>query len=158
MKTALAFLAIIVLIINPLPLHSQHMEQRITLITLGVQDLSSMTEFYEEKFGWKRAEGSGEDIVFFELGGLQLSLYSRGKLAEDAGIDPGVKDGFKGFTFSYNTRSKEEVDRLFRNFRELGVTIIKSPEKTFWGGYSGYISDPEGNYWEIAFNPYLIPE
>jgi predicted lactoylglutathione lyase len=130
------------------------MEQRMTFITLGVQDLNQSIEFYEQKFGWNRSDLSNENIIFFELNGVYLALYDRVELAQDATLDPSGK-GFKGFTLAYNTRSKKEVDELIENFRRQDVQIIKEPQKVIWGGYSSYIADPDGNLWEIAFNPYL---
>jgi uncharacterized glyoxalase superfamily protein PhnB len=130
------------------------MEQRITFITLGVKDLQNSIDFYENKFGWKRSPMSTGDIVFFELNGFSLSLYPREELAKDATVDS-AGSGFKGFTIAYNTRSEEEVNSLIQSLREKGVTIIKEPQKVFWGGYSSYISDPDGNLWEIAYNPFL---
>ena len=83
-----------------------------------------------------------------------LSLYPRDKLAEDAGVDP-AGSGFNALSLAYNTKSKEEVDSLFREFEEKEVTIVKKPEEVFWGGYSGYVCDPDDNLWEIAYNPFL---
>ncbi len=130
------------------------MEQRLTIVGLGVNDLIKATQFYEEKFGWKKTVSSNDNISFFQLNGVLLSLYSREKLAEDAQV-PHEGNGFKGFTLAFNTRSKEEVDSLFSEFQVNGVTVVKEPEEVFWGGYSGYVSDLDGNLWEIAFNPFL---
>jgi uncharacterized protein len=130
------------------------MEQRITFFTLGVTDLKVSTNFYENNFGWKRSAMSTENIVFFDLNGIHLSLYNRKALAEDATVDE-AGSGFKGFTLAHNVGSEKEVDELIENLRNKGVKIVKEPQKVFWGGYSSYISDPDGNLWEIAFNPYL---
>ncbi len=130
------------------------MEQRITFITLGVADLNTSIDFYENKFGWKRSEMSAGDIVFYELNGISLALYPLHELANDATVD-GNGSGFKGFTIAYNARSEEEVNTLIQDFREKGIRIVKEPQKVFWGGYSSYISDPDGNLWEIAFNPFI---
>lgn len=130
------------------------MEQRITIISLGVFNLEVSNKFYKEKFGWKLLDSSNENISFFQLNGILLSLYPREKLAEDATVSPKGK-GFKGFTLAYNTRNKEEVDSLFEDFLNKGVKIVKPPGEVFWGGYSGYIADPDENLWEIAFNPFL---
>ncbi len=130
------------------------MEQRITFITLGVDDLPLSTEFYENKLGWKRSQNSTENIVFFELNGIHLSLYNRKALAEDATVnDEG--SGFKGFTLAHNVGSEKAVDELINDLRNKGVNIVKEPQKVFWGGYSSYFADPDGNLWEVAFNPYL---
>lgn len=130
------------------------MEPRINIITLGVSDLSESSAFYENKFGWQRSDMSNENIIFYELRGMLLALYSHNELAKDASVDP-ESYGFKGFTLAYNAISEEEVDQLIYNLKSKGVSIIKKPQKAFWGGYSGYISDPDGNLWEIAYNPYL---
>jgi hypothetical protein len=130
------------------------MEQRITFITLGVNDLNTSIDFYENKFGWKRSEMSSGDIVFYELNGISLALYPLTELAKDATVDASGS-GFKGFTIAHNTRSEEEVNTLIQSLREKGVQIVKEPQKVFWGGYSSYIADPDGNLWEIAFNPFL---
>lgn len=130
------------------------MEQRLTIVGLGVSDLKTLTTFYETKFGWVKTEASNDTISFFQLNGILLSLYPREKLAEDAGVSPNG-NGFNGLSLAYNTRTKSEVDELFELFEKRGVTIVKKPEDVFWGGYSGYVADPDRNLWEIAFNPYL---
>ncbi|TAI49693.1 VOC family protein [Flagellimonas allohymeniacidonis] len=130
------------------------MEQRLTIITLGVSDLNKSTEFYETKFGWKKTEDSNAHITFFRLNGILLSLYKKEELAKDAQVNPEGK-GFKGFTLAYNTRSEKEVDQLIGKLKAMGVRIIKEPQKADWGGYSSYVGDLDGYLWEIAFNPYL---
>jgi catechol 2,3-dioxygenase-like lactoylglutathione lyase family enzyme len=130
------------------------MEQRLSIVTLGVTDLKISIDFYTNKFGWKQVDSGNENIAFFQLNGIQLALYSKDKLAEDATISP-TGSGFKGFSLSYNARSENEVDYIISKVREKGVKIVKNPQKVFWGGYSSYISDPDDNLWEIAFNPYL---
>ncbi len=130
------------------------MEQRLTIIGLGVSNLKKATLFYEETFGWTKTEASNESISFFQLNGILLSLYPREKLAEDAKVSH-EGEGFKGFTLAYNARSKDEVNAIFADLEKKGVTIVKYPEEVFWGGYSGYVSDLDGNLWEIAFNPFL---
>lgn len=130
------------------------MEQRLTIIGLGVKDLEVANTFYEEKFGWKKKSSSNESISFFQLNGILLSLYPSDKLAEDATVNP-EGSGFKKFSLAYNTRSKEEVDDLIAELEAKGVKIIKRPEEVFWGGYSGYVADIDDNLWEIAFNPFL---
>ncbi len=130
------------------------MEQRLTIITLGVSDLKKSTEFYESKFGWKKSKSSNDYISFFTLNGIQIALYDRIELAEDANVNSNGK-GFKSFTLAYNTKSEKEVDRIIWELRAKGVEIIKEPQKANWGGYSSYVSDLDGNLWEIAFNPFL---
>lgn len=134
------------------------MEQRLTLITLGVSDLKLSRAFYEQKFGWTPLPGDSDEIVFYRLnGGLQLALFPDHALAEDARVDS-KGSGFKKFSLAYNTRSEKEVDEVVADLEKKGVTILKHPQKVFWGGYSSYVADPDNNVWEIAFNPYLIPE
>ena len=129
------------------------MDQRVTIIGLGVTNLEVSNKFYKEKFGWKLMNSSNESISFFQLNGILLSLYPRAKLAEDAKVnDKG--SGFKGFTLAYNTRSKEEVDSLFEDLKRKGVRIVKQPEEVFWGGYSGQYMDPDNHVWEVAHNPF----
>jgi uncharacterized glyoxalase superfamily protein PhnB len=130
------------------------MEQRRTLITLGVENLDKMRLFYENIFEWKPLNNSNENIVFFQLNGIQLALFGREELADDANIESDGS-GFKGFTLAYNLRTKEEVNQLFSELKSKDMDIVKSPKETPWGGYSGYVSDPENNLWEIAFNPFM---
>lgn len=130
------------------------MDQRLTIVTLGVKDLEVSKDFYENKFGWERVETTGEHIVFFQLNGIQLALYPKGALAEDAGVEY-EGNGFKGVTIAYNTRSIAEVDKIIQKLKGRGVRIVKPPQKVFWGGYSSYVADPDGHLWEIAFNPYM---
>lgn len=133
------------------------MEQRLSFITLGVKDLKTSIDFYENKFGWKRSEMSNEDLILFKLNGIHIALYLNEELAKDAGVHSSG-DGFKGFTMSYNAWSEKEVDDLISSLSSKGVEIIKKPQKVFWGGYSSYIADPDGNLWEIAYNPFLKKE
>ena len=130
------------------------MEQRLTLITIGVEDHTEMRRFYIEVFGWEPTEASNDHITFFHLNGIQLALFGKGDLAQDANVQAEGM-GFKSFTLAHNLQSKEEVDILFKELVEKGASIAKKPEKTPWGGYSGYIADPEGNLWEIANNPFM---
>jgi catechol 2,3-dioxygenase-like lactoylglutathione lyase family enzyme len=129
------------------------MDQRLNFITIGADNLDKLKEFYIDKFGWTPIKDD-DGIVFFKLNGFILSLYPANELAADAGI---LQDGlgFKRFTLSINYRSEDEVNQVFETLRNRGVAIIKSPQKVFWGGYSGYLKDIENNLWEIAFNPFL---
>ncbi|MEO1216679.1 MAG: VOC family protein [Bacteroidota bacterium] len=131
------------------------MEARLSIITLGVADLSKSENFYLNIFGWEKSPQSNDNILFMHLNGMYLSCYKRDKLAEDATVSE-VGTGFKAFSLAYNTRSEKEVNELFLSFEEKGVNIIKKPEKAFWGGYSGYIADPDDNLWEIAYNPFVV--
>jgi len=130
------------------------MEQRLSFITLGVEDLNLSIDFYENKLGWTRSAMSNIDLILFELKGMHLSLYSKKELAKDATVDS-IGSGFKGFTLAQNVWSEKEVDDLIHTLREKGVHIVKEPQKVFWGGYSSYIADPDGYLWEIAYNPFL---
>ncbi|AKD04726.1 VOC family protein [Pontibacter korlensis] len=133
------------------------MEQRLTIITLGVKNLQRAKEFYQNVFGWQPTESNSESIVFFQLNGIQLALFPQESLADDAGI-PSEGSGFKKFTLAHNVRSEQEVDELVAQLEEKGATVVKRPEKVFWGGYSSYIADPDDNLWEIAYNPFLLLE
>jgi catechol 2,3-dioxygenase-like lactoylglutathione lyase family enzyme len=127
-------------------------EQRVSLITLGVADLDAAREFYERVFGWKAAE-SPPEIVFFDCNGVVFSLFAHNDLARDMASDAG-RTGYEGFALAHNVASKEAVDELFAKLREQGVTIDKPPQAADWGGYSGYFSDPDGHKWEVAYNPF----
>lgn len=133
------------------------MEQRVSLITLGVADLPRSRRFYEEGLGWTASAASQESIVFFQLGGIGLALYGRAALAEDAGL-PDRHDadggGFGGITLAHNVRSKEEVDSLLALAERAGGRLLKPGQSVFWGGYSGYFADPDGHPWEVAWNPF----
>ena len=130
------------------------MEPRVTIIGLGVKGLATSEDFSCNKLGWKKSADSNENIIFIPLNGMLLSLYGRVALAEDAQV-PHEGSGFKGFTLAYNTRSEAEVDEIINEMEAKGARVVKRPEKVFWGGYSGYIADPDDNLWEIAWNPYL---
>ncbi len=133
------------------------MEQRITLISLGVTDLSRARAFYNDCFGWKPSDNSNDDIVFYPLGKVTLAVLKDDELAKDAGVDS-KGSGFRKFTLAHNVRSEKEVDELVAKLRSKGARVIKEPQKVFWGGYSSYVADPDDNLWEIAYNPYLLPD
>lgn len=130
------------------------MNQHLHLITLGVREYEASKKFYMETLGWKASSSSNEDITFFQAGGVVLSVFQREKLAEDALVDP-QGNGFAGFTLAYNARSEAEVDEIIGDLRAKGVRILKEPQKVFWGGYSAYFADPDGNCWEVAYNPFF---
>ena len=131
------------------------MEQHINYITLGVADLAESRRFYREVFGWQETAGSNENIAFFQAGNaLLLALFGKAALARDAQI-PEQSSGFPRFTLAHNVGSEAEVDALFAGFAAKNTNIIKAPQKVFWGGYSGYLADPDGFLWEIACNPFL---
>jgi catechol 2,3-dioxygenase-like lactoylglutathione lyase family enzyme len=127
------------------------MEQRLSLITLGVSDLTRSTEFYN-RLGWRRSLANTEGITFFQAGGMALALYPREELAKDATVAP-EGQGFSGVTLAYNTRNRHEVDSVLKEAQAAGATLVKPAEEAFWGGYSGYFADPDGFLWEVAWNP-----
>jgi catechol 2,3-dioxygenase-like lactoylglutathione lyase family enzyme len=125
-------------------------DQRVSLITLGVGDLARARAFYEG-LGWTTRADPGDDVVFFQAGGTIVALWDRARLAEDSTVeDPG---GWGGITLAYNTRSPAEVDAVIEQARAAGATIGREPGETFWGGYSAVFVDPEGHPWEVAHNP-----
>ena len=127
------------------------MEQRVSIITLGVADLERSRAFYE-RLGWRRSMAQTEGIVFFQAGGMALALYPRPELARDANV-AADGHGFGGITLAYNTRTRAEVDSVLNEAVAAGAKIVKPAEEAFWGGYSGYFSDPDGFLWEVAWNP-----
>ena len=130
------------------------MEPRISIITLGVQDLDRSVDFYRDGLGLPLQEGYEGQIAFFELIGTWLALYPRESLAADANQSPNG-DGFQGFTMAHNVRSREDVDQLISKASSAGAQVVKEPQDTEWGGYLGYFIDPDGFLWEIAWNPYF---
>ncbi len=129
------------------------MDQRVSLITLGVADLARARRFYEEGLGWKPAGGEHEEVAFYQLGGAVLGLYSRAALAGEANIsDTGA--AFGGMALAYNVRERGEADRVLAEAEAAGGAILKPAADTFWGGYSGYFADPDGHPWEVAWNPH----
>jgi uncharacterized protein len=127
------------------------MEQRLSLVTLGVADLERARRFYEDGLGWRRGNNHPE-VVFFQIGGAVLALWRRDALAQDAGL-PDAGSGFGGIALAYNARTREEVDAVLAEAEAAGATILKAAEDAFWGGYSGYFADPDGHVWEVAWNP-----
>jgi uncharacterized protein len=130
------------------------MDQRVSLITLGVDDLAVSKRFYEA-LGWRCKEV--EETVFVQAGGSAVVLWGREKLVEDAGIEdsrtPGPADGFGGIALAQNVRSREEVEEIVAGATAAGATITKPAAETFYGGYAAYFADPDGHLWEIAHNP-----
>lgn len=127
-------------------------EQRLSIITLGVRDRAVMTAFYEDVLGFENV--GPEQMTMFDMNGFVLGLWEADKLAEDAGQAAHAVSGFRNVALAYNARSIEEVDGIFERLKAAGVEITTPPHKAFWGGYSGYFADPEGNAWEVAFNPF----
>ena len=126
------------------------MEQRLSLVTLGVADLDRARAFYEA-LGWRRGDDN-DDVVFFQAGGMVLALWDRERLAEDSGVEDAGRSG--GFTLAYNTRSQEEVDTVVAEVRAAGGDVTREPGPTFWGGYSAAFTDPDGHPWEVAHIPF----
>lgn len=125
------------------------MEQRVSLVTLGVRDLARARQFYEA-LGW-RAGNADDGVVFFQAGGLIVALWDRGLLAHDSAVvDSG---GWGGITLAHNVSSPGEVDAVIAQARQAGAVIGREPAETFWGGYSGIFLDPDGHPWEVAHNP-----
>ena len=127
------------------------MEQRLSLVTLGVGDLARARAFYEA-LGWTTGAGADDDVVFFQVGGMIVALWSRASLAEDSGVED--SGGWGGVTPAYNARSPGEVDTVIEEARRAGARVAREPAATFWGGYSGVFVDPEGHPWEVAHNPH----
>ena len=130
------------------------MEQRISLVTLGVGDLQRAVEFYENALGWK-AEASPPGVVFFDLNGFVLALWPHADMAQDLGVAAENLPAYRGSALAHNARSEAEVDAVFACLKAAhGANILKPPHRTFWGGYSGYFCDPDGHVWEVAHNPF----
>jgi catechol 2,3-dioxygenase-like lactoylglutathione lyase family enzyme len=137
--------------------HTAAVRQRVTVITLGVRDLARARGFYEA-LGWHTGAGAEDDVVFFQLGDMVLSLWDRSRLAEDSCVQD--TPGWGGVTLALNLGSPAEVDEATEQARAAGATIGREPGDTFWGGYSSVFVDPEGHPWEIAHNPHwtLTPD
>jgi len=126
------------------------MEQRLSLLTLGVRDLARAREFYEA-LGWTTRAAPDDDVVFFQAGGMVVALWDRARLAEDSGVEDA--GGWGGATVAHNVASPEEVDRVIAEAEAAGASIPRHGAETFWGGYSGVFVDPDGHPWEVAHNP-----
>jgi uncharacterized protein len=126
------------------------MEQRVSLITLGVRDLARARAFYEA-LGWTTRAAPQDDVAFFQAGGMVVALWDRAQLAEDSGVED--SGGWGGVTLAHNVRSPGEVDAVIEEARAAGAGIVRDPAETFWGGYSAAFTDPDGHPWEVAHNP-----
>jgi predicted lactoylglutathione lyase len=129
------------------------MEQRLSLITLGVHDLARSVAFFE-RLGWRRPAKDYDGVAFFQAGSIVLSLFPFESLAKDARV-ANERSGFDGITIAHNCRSKAEVDAVLADTVAAGATMVKPAEDVFWGGYSGYFHDLDGHLWEVAWNPFL---
>jgi uncharacterized protein len=125
------------------------MEQRVSLVTLGVSDVGASKDFYE-RLGW-RVGLDVEDTAFFQAGGLIVAIWDRAKLAADSAVEE--TNGWGGVTLAHNVRSPEEVEEVIDQARAAGARIGREPGETFWGGYTGVFVDPDGHPWEVAYNP-----
>jgi catechol 2,3-dioxygenase-like lactoylglutathione lyase family enzyme len=131
------------------------MEQRLTVVTLGVSDLARARAFYEA-LGWTTGAEPDDDVVFFQSGGMVVALWGRSQLAEDSGVTEG--EGWGGITLAHNVRSPADVDAVLSEAERAGATITRPGGETFWGGYSGVFVDPDGYPWEVAHNPHWTLE
>ncbi len=127
------------------------LEPRISIVTLGVDDLDRAVRFYEQ-MGLERNEKITEGVAFFQLGGMILALWPRSELAKDAGVDDD-RPGFSGVAFAYNTRRAEDVAAILHRAAEAGGRVLRPAQRAFWGGVQGYFADPDRNIWEVAHNP-----
>ena len=136
------------------------MEPRLSIITLGVKDLAASCRFYRDGLGLPTTWTPDRGIIFFQTSGVCLALYPREKLAEDVGekFSVGTGAAFSGVTIAHNTRTKDEVDTIMAKAGAAGATIEKPAQDTFWGGYSGYFSDPDGHLWEVAYGAFDLRE
>jgi len=126
-------------------------EQRVSLVTLGVDDLARARAFYEA-LGWKTGATPAEDVVFFQAGGMIVGLWGRDQLTEDSGVED--VGGYGGVTLAYNARDRAEVDAVIEEARAAGARIAREPGEAFWGGYTAVFVDPDGHPWEVAHNPH----
>jgi predicted lactoylglutathione lyase len=129
------------------------MDQRLSLITLGVHDVARSRRFYEA-LGWRASGASqADEVAFFQLGGIALALWGRAELARDTEVPDG--GGAGGVALAHNARSRTEVDAILEEARAAGARILKPARDTVWGGYAGYFADPDGHPWEVAWNPHF---
>lgn len=140
------------------------MKPRVTVITLGVDDLEKSLHFYRDGLGLKTEGIIGKEfehgaVVFIELqSGVRLALWPRASLAHDTGLKPGPKSATE-LSLGHNVNSKKEVDAVMKQAQAAGVVIVKPAQDTFWGGYAGYFQDPDGHLWEVAWNPqWTLPD
>lgn len=130
------------------------MKPRINLVTLGVMDIAVARAFYE-RLGFKASPAGNDSVAFFDANGIVLGLYGHDALAVDAQLKPAPPPAFRGVSLAWNAESEGAVDAIFAHAITFGAVPVKQPEKVFWGGYSGYFSDPDGHLWEVAYNPFF---
>jgi len=132
------------------------MDPRITLITLGISDLPRSVRFYRDGLGWPTTYTEGDPVAFFNTSGTRLSLYPIDHLAADISSDiKPLREGFGGITLAHNVRARDEVAEVLALAAASGGKVVKPAQDAFWGGHSGYFTDPDGYYWEVAWNPGL---
>jgi catechol 2,3-dioxygenase-like lactoylglutathione lyase family enzyme len=135
------------------------MEPRISLITLGVEDLERSLRFYRDGLGLPTTWGTDKGVIFFQTQGVCLALYPLGDLAKDVGLEVGTeRPQSTGITLAHNVRRREDVDRVLAQAEAAGAKIVKPAHETFWGGYAGYFSDPDGHLWEVAWGAFDFHE
>ncbi len=138
------------------------MQARITVMTIGVDDLEQAVRFYRDGLGWTTAGIIGTEfehgaVAFFDLqGGLKLALWPRNSISHDSGLPLGAASATE-FTLGHNVSSEAEVDVVMKQAEEAGAVIVKAAHRTFWGGYAGYFQDPDRHLWEVVWNPELLP-
>ncbi len=130
------------------------MTPRINFVTLGVADVARSRAFYE-RLGLKSSNSGNASVAFFDANGVVLSLFGHDSLAEDAGVEPQSPPAFRGVSLAWNAASEIDADRIFAHAVACGARPVKTPQKVFWGGYSGYFADPDNHLWEVAFNPFF---
>lgn len=131
---------------------------RINVIALGVRDMQKSVKFYREGLGFQSKETEDcPKVIFFSTFGTKLELYPLDLLAQDINEKnpPKTTQDFSGITLAYNVKSEQEVHDIIELARKAGATITKEPQKVFWGGYHAYFADPDGYYWEVAYNPFV---
>lgn len=127
------------------------MEQRLSLVTVGVHDLARATAFYE-RLGWRRSLAGAEGVAFFQVGGIGLSLYPCADLEKDTGVSLAA-EGSPRVSLAYNARTRDEVDSVMAEAEAADATVLHRPRQAEWGGYFGHFADPDGVIWEVAWNP-----
>jgi hypothetical protein len=132
------------------------LKAKLSLVTLGVEDIARSRRFYEEGLGWTASAQSNENVVFFQANGVVIGLYGRSALAEDAMVEvDGAAGAYGGAALARNELDRESVNAVIDEARAAGATITKEAQETFWGGYGGYFKDPDGHLWEVAHNPFF---
>jgi len=127
---------------------------RINLVTLGVADIAASRSFYQ-RLGFVASPAGNDDVAFFDANGIVLGIFGHDALAHDANLPPHPQPAFRGVSLAWNARDEAEVDAVIAHAIACGASLVKAPQRVFWGGYSGYFADPDGHLWEVAFNPFF---